>query len=199
MRERLPFFSAIALLTLLVASTWWAAHYTHSTIDLDPPRRHTHEPDSWAKDFIMLRTDESGMAINRLEGQYMQHYPDDDSYHLDQVVVTVKQNNNPITTAKSDQAIMDEGGDRIQLIGNAYVLRQPDTKGDIFSVSSDTLTLFPKQDTIQTDDPAVVVNGTNTLQGKGMYYDNNSRQLRVLNNSQATIKPSNSSPANVAQ
>lgn len=191
MRERLPFFTAIVLLTILVISTWWAAHYTNSTIDLDPPRRHTHEPDSWAKDFVMLRTDEKGMVINRLDGKFMQHYPDDDSYHLEQVIVTVQQEENPITTARSDTAIMDQDGERVQLIGNATVLRQADAKGDQFSVTSDTLTLHPNQDTVQTNDPAVVVNGPNTLKGKGMYYDNTTRQLRVLNNSQATLKPSN--------
>ena len=198
MRERLPFFSAITLLASLVAGTWWAAHYTNSTIELDPPSRQTHEPDSWANDFVMLRTNEQGMAINRLEGDKMLHYPDDDSYHLNQVVVTVKQNTNPITTATSNTAIMDNQGSRIQLIGNAYVQRQPDEKGDAFSIQSQTLTLFPDEDKVQTDDPATVINGSNTLKGKGMYYDNTTRQLQVLHDSHVTMTPANTNPHSVA-
>lgn len=195
MRERLPSLTALTLLAALVAGTWWAAHYTHSTVELDPPRRHTHEPDSWAKGFVMLRTDEHGIAINRLEGDYMQHYPDDDSYHLDKARVTINQQDNPISSATSDIAIMDQGGARVQMIGNAYVHRQPDEKGDIFTISSKQLTLYPDQDKVETDDPAVIVNGSQTLQGKGMYYDNNSRQLQVHQNAHVTIPPSNTPSA----
>lgn len=192
MRERLPSITALLLLALLVAGTWWAANYTHSTVELDPPPRQTHEPDSWAKHFIMLRTDETGLAINRLEGNVMQHYPDDDSYHIDEATVTVLQDSNPMTTATSDVAIMDEDGARIQLIGNAYILREPDPKGDTFSIRSERLTLYPHLDQIQTDDPATVINGAHTLHGTGMYYDNNTRQLQVHQNTNVIMTPSTS-------
>lgn len=192
MRERLPTLTAFFLLLTLVIGTWWAANYTHTTVELDPPRRQTHEPDTWAKDFVMLRTDEKGVAINRLEGDFMQHYPDDDSYHLNQATVTVHQNNNPATTASADTAIMDQGGTRVQMIGNAYVQRQPDEKNSVFSIRSPQLTLYPDQDKVQTEEQAVVVNGSHTLKGKGMYYDNTSRQLQVNQNTHVTLTPSNS-------
>lgn len=195
MRERLPAVTALVLLASLVAGTWWAAHYTSSAIDLDPPPRHTHDPDSWAENFVMLRTDEHGIAINRLEGVHMVHYPDDDSYHFTQATAITQHKDNPMTTATSDTAVMDQAGERIQMIGNAYVIRHPDTKGDIFSIRSPHLTVYPDQDLMQTDAPATVINGAHTLQGKGMYYDNTSRQLQVLENSKVTLTPSNTSRA----
>lgn len=195
MRERLPAITALFFLAALVAGTWWAAYYTHSTVELDPPRRETHEPDSWATDFVMLRTDENGIAINRLEGDKMLHYPDDDSYHLDQARITVNQDQNPLTTATSDVAIMDQGGARVQMIGDAYIHRQPDQDGAIFTIRSEQLTIYPDQDQIQTDDPAVVVNGSHTLKGIGMRYDNNTQQLQVLQDAHVTMTPTNSSSA----
>lgn len=195
MRERLPALTALLLLAALVAGTWWAAHYTHSTVELDPPRRYTHEPDSWANGFVMLRTDEQGIAVNRLEGRFMQHYPDDDSYHVDAATALVKQKQNPLTTATADLAIMDDAGQRIQMIGNAYVHRQPDTKGDRFSIRSDQLTIYVDEDKIKTDRPAVIINGPNTLQGIGVEYDNTSRQLQVHRNAQVTLTPAQPPPA----
>lgn len=194
MRERLPSLVALLLLSLLVISTWWAANYTLSTVELDPPPRQTHEPDTWAKHFVMLRTNEDGIAINRLEGDYMLHYPDDDSYHLDEVLVTVNQIENPIITAKSNHAIMDEAGERIQLLGDALIYRQPDAEGNPFSIRSEHLILYPNQDTIQTDEPAVVVNGSRTLEGTGMTYNNNTQQLQVHRDSRVTLTPT-SAPA----
>lgn len=189
MRERLPSLVALLLLTLLVISTWWAANYTLSTVALDPPPRQTHEPDAWANDFVMLRTNEDGIAINRLEGSYMLHYPDDDSYHLDEVQVAVNQIENPMITAESNSAIMDQEGARIQLIGDALIYRQPDTKGNPFSIRSEHIVLYPNQDTIETDKPAVVVNGPRTLEGIGMTYNNNTRQLHVHQASRVTLTP----------
>lgn len=198
MRERLPSLTALLLLVILVIGTWWAAYYTHSTVELDPPRRQTHEPDSWAKHFIMLRTDEKGFAINRLEGDYMEHFPDDDSYHLDEVNVTIRQEANPVTTGTADTAIMDQGGARIQMIGNAYIHREPDEKGDIFTIRSEQLTLLPHEDKIQTEEPAVVVNGAHTMQGKGMYYDNTTRQLQVHQKTHVIMSPPNSPNPNAS-
>lgn len=189
MRERLPSLVALLLLTLLVISTWWAANYTLSTVALDPPPRQTHEPDAWSNDFVMLRTNEDGIAINRLEGSYMLHYPDDDSYHLDDVQVAVNQIENPMITAESNSAIMDQEGDRIQLIGDALIYRQPDTEGNPFSIRSEHIVLYPNQDTIETDKPAVVVNGPRTLEGIGMTYNNNTRQLHVHQASRVTLTP----------
>lgn len=189
MRERLPSLVALLLLTLLVISTWWAANYTLSTVALDPPPRQTHEPDAWSNDFVMLRTNEDGIAINRLEGSYMLHYPDDDSYHLDDVQVAVNQIENPMITAESNSAIMDQEGDRIQLIGDALIYRQPDTEGNPFSIRSEYIVLYPNQDTIETDKPAVVVNGPRTLEGIGMTYNNNTRQLHVHQASRVTLTP----------
>ncbi len=192
MRERLPSLATVALLLGLVVGTWWAANYTNTTVSLDPPKRSTHEPDAWAKNFVMLRTDENGMAINRLESDFMQHYPDDDSYHLEQATTRISQANKPITTGTADIAIMDEGSSRIQMIGHAYIQRQPDEKGHLFSISSHRLTLFPDADKIETTEPAVVIDGPNTLKGKGLYYDNTSRQLQVHEQTHVIMSPSTS-------
>lgn len=189
MRERLPTLTTFLLLIALVMGTWWAAHYTNTTVELDPPRKSTHEPDSWAKDFTMLQSNEKGVAANRLEGSFMLHYPDDDSYHLDNAIAKTYKEENPITTGTADTAIMDQGGERIQMIGNAAIQRQPNEKGELFSIKSHQLTLFPQQDKIHTTDPAVVIDGPNTLQGKGMYYDNNTRELQVLEQSHVIMSP----------
>src|SRR5690606_1132850 len=82
MRERAPALVALLLLVTLVMGTWWAAEFAQRAIPIDPPRRVTHEPDSWARSFVMVRTDSQGVANNRLEGETMKHYPDDDSYEI---------------------------------------------------------------------------------------------------------------------
>lgn len=180
MRDRLPGLVAITLLISLVGGTWWAADYAQRSIPLDPPRRVTHEPDSWASNFVMIRTDPTGVAVNRLEGDYLRHYPDDDSYEIDQVRAIGRQADSPLTVGTANLAIMDQGGDRITLKGNAKLHRQGTADTNPLDVTSEELVILPDEDIAYTDLPARVVNNKSVMNGTGMRYDNKTRQLQVF-------------------
>jgi len=180
MRERGPALIAIALLTSLVAGTWWAADYARRAVPIDPPARVTHEPDSWAHNFVMIRTDPAGMAVNRLEGVTMRHYPDDDSYEVDQVKATGQLADAPVTIGTADLATMDANGTRIVMDGNARVHRLPDKKRAALDVTSAQLILYPDDDVVETELPARVVNGPHVMHGTGMRYDNKTSKLQVF-------------------
>ncbi len=194
MKERAPALIAVVLLLSLVMGTWWAADYAQRAILIDPPPRVTHEPDSWANNFVMVRTDPAGIAINRLEGAHMQHFPDNDSYEITTVKAIGQQPNSPITIGTSDTAIMDQGGKRIVMKGNAHVHRVPDQDRPALDVTSDQLTIMPDDNLTFTDLPALVVNGKSTMNGKGMRYDNDTRQLQVFSATDVKISGQDSKP-----
>ncbi|NYT84219.1 LPS export ABC transporter periplasmic protein LptC [Pollutimonas harenae] len=194
MRERAPALVALLLLVVLVIGTWWAAEFAQRAIPIDPPRRVTHEPDSWARNFVMVRTDPQGVANNRLEGETMKHYPDDDSYEITQAKAIGQRPDSPITIGTSDIAIMDQDGARIIMKGNAHVHRQPGPDRSAIDVSSEQLTLLPDEDVVFTDLPALVVNGRSTMHGKGMRYDNSTRQLQVFSATDVKISGQDSLP-----
>ena len=187
MKDRIPAVIAVALLVALVLGTWWAADYAQRSIPIDPPRRISHDPDSWAEHFIMVRTDESGIAINRLEGVHMNHYPDDDSYLVTTAKAIGQQPGSPITVGTSKIAIMDKNGSRIVMKGDAHLHRLPDKDHAPLDVTSQELTLLPDDNVAFTDLPALVVNGNSTMNGKGMRYDNKTRVLQVFSSSDVKI------------
>jgi lipopolysaccharide export system protein LptC len=65
------------------------------------------------------------------------------------------------------------------MTGNAHVHRRADAENAPLDVKSDVLTILPDEDVIYTDEPALVVHGNSTMHGKGMRYDNSTRQLQV--------------------
>src|SRR5690554_653283 len=180
MRERGPALIAVVMLLALVAGTWWAADYAQRAVPIDPPGRITHEPDSWAHNFVMIRTDATGTAVNRLEGTTMRHYPDDDSYEVDDVTATGQQPDTPLTIGTANMATMDANGTRIVMEGNAHVHRLPDETREALDVRSERLVLYPDEDLVETDLPARVVNGPHVMHGTGMRYDNKTAQLQVF-------------------
>lgn len=195
MRERAPALVALILLVGLVIGTWWAADYAQRSIPIDPPRRITHEPDSWAKNFVMLRTDAQGVAINRIEGETMYHYPDDDSYEILRLRAIGQQPGSPITVGTSDTAILDQNGNRITMNGNAHLERQPSGENAALEVSSEQLIILPEQDVVYTDLPARVVNNKSVMNGTGMRYDNRTRQLQVYSSTDVKISGEDARPA----
>lgn len=179
MKERLPGVVAVLLLGLLVLGTWWASDYALRSIQVDPPRRMTHERDSWARQFVMVRTDPQGHAIDRLEGTAMEHFPDTDSYEITAPRAVGHQPNSPVTVGTALRGTLDQHGDRIVLNGNAHLRRLPDAEHKPLDVRSEQLIIEPRQDLVHTDLPALVVNGNSTMRGQGMRYDNRTRQLTV--------------------
>ncbi|KAG1527479.1 hypothetical protein G6F50_018312 [Rhizopus delemar] len=69
----------------------------------------------------MLRTDPSGRPINRLEGEYAEHFPDDDSYHITAPRAVGQREANPITVGVSKTAVMEQGGKRIVMNGDPAI------------------------------------------------------------------------------
>lgn len=187
MKERLPALIALLLLIALVACTWWAADYAQRAIPVDPPRRLTHEMDSWARDFVMLRTDPEGKPINRMEGKYAEHFPDDDSYHVTAPRAVGQQEANPITVGTANTAVMEKGGKRIVMNGQAHLHRQQDAQNDALDVRSEQLIILPDEDVIYTDLPAVVLKGNSRMSGTGMHYNNKTRQLQVSSSTDVEI------------
>lgn len=187
MKDRIPSLVAVFLLALLVVGTWWAADYTLRSIITDPPRRITHERDSWSERFVMIRTDPQGIATNRLEGASMEHYPDTDAYEITSARAVGQQPGNPLTIGTSDKATLDQNGARIVMTGNAHLHRLSDAEHKPLDVRSERLTLKPNEDLVYTDQPALVVNGQSTMRGTGMRYDNRTRQLTVHSASDVKI------------
>lgn len=187
MRDRLPSLVAVLLLALLVLGTWWASDYTLRSIQVDPPRKMTHERDSWSDHFVMVRTGPEGYAINRLEGAAMEHFPDTDSYEITTPTAVDHQPGSPTTVGTAERGTLDQHGDRIVLNGDAHLRRLPDAEHRVLDVRSDQLIIEPNLNLVHTDHPALVVNGRSTLRGRGMRYDNRTRQLTVTAGSDVKI------------
>lgn len=187
MRDRLPTVISLLLLAMLVLATLWAVDYTQSSVAIDPPRRVTHEPDSWARDFTMISSDQTGRAISRLDGKVAYHYPDDDSHDITSPRAVSNRADSPLTIATSDTAHMNAGGDTITMKGNAHIHRQATPDDEAMDVRSEVLIILPEEDVVYTNEPALVVNGQSTMRGTGMRYDNRVRQLNVMSESDVKI------------
>ncbi len=189
MKERVPALIAFFLLAVLVITAWWAADYAQRAIPIDPEIKITHEPDAWTGKFVMVSSDRTGHAINRLSGDSMVHFPDDDSYDAVNPILIGVHPERPRVVSTSDTATMKEHGNLVILRGNAHIHRFPTAENSALDVRSEELTVLPEEDIIKTDKLADVKQGNSKMKGQGMIYNNKTQQLNVFANTDVTISP----------
>lgn len=187
MKEKFAIIVSSVILFILVSGTWWAAEYSQHAVDIDPPSRMTHEADNWAKKLVLIRTNESGHVINRLEGDIMEHFPDDNSYEVLKPRAFALRPENPLTIATSRTATIYDDGDRIVMKGDAVLLRLGDAERQPLNFRSDEITMLVKKDLTYTDLPATAVSGRSRMNGVGMRYDNATQILNVLKSTDVDI------------
>jgi lipopolysaccharide export system protein LptC len=146
-----------------------------------------------------LRTDENGLVIHRLEGDLMEHFPDDQSYDVVRPRAFGLKADNPLTIATARTATVFEEGDRIVMKGDAVLLRLGDAKRQPLNFRTDEVTMLIKKDLAYTDLPAIATSGRSRMSGTGMRYNNATQQLDVFKSTDVEIAPKdptdNSEPA----
>ena len=189
MKERFALIVSFVILTSLVMGTWWAAEYSQRAVDIDPPVRLTHERDNWAKQIVLVRTNELGVVIHRLEGDLMEHFPDDKSYDVVRPRAFALKSDNPLTIATSRTATVYDEGDRIVMKGDAIVLRLGDTERQPLNFRTEVVTMLIKEDLAYTALPAIATSGRSRMSGTGMRYNNATQQLDVFKSTDVEIAP----------
>lgn len=173
----------------LVGITWWAADYADRAFPVDPDFAPNQEPDAWSGAFTMLQADENGIPVTRLDGTQLRHYPHDDSYEIDDPELISQRLDSPRVIASSNIAYAYNNITLVHMIGNGHVHRFPTADSKALDITSEKLIVHPDEDIIETDQPAVVIQGDSRLVGDGMKYNNNTRKLEVYANSGVRIAP----------
>lgn len=200
MKDRLPALIAILMLLGLVGITWWAADYADRAFPVDPELEVNQEPDAWSGAFIMLQSDEKGVPVTRLDGTRLRHYPHNGSYEIDEPKLISQRLDSPRVIASSDIAYAYNDITLIHMIGNSHAHRFATEDSNALDITSEKLIVYPEEDIMETDQPAVVIQGDSRLIGDGMKYNNTTRKLDVYANSGVRIAPkdmpSSSNPSN---
>jgi lipopolysaccharide export system protein LptC len=189
MKERFAIIVSLVILTSLVLGTWWATDYSQRAVEIDPPVRLTHERDHWAKKIVLVRTDDKGLVIHRLEGDLMEHFPDDKSYDVIRPRAFGLKADSPLTIATSRTATVFDEGDRIVMKGDAVLLRLADAEHQPLNFRSDQVTMLVKEDLAYTELPAIATSGRSRMSGIGMRYNNATQQLDVFKSTEVEMAP----------
>ena len=129
------------------------------------------------------------MAINRLEGDYLEHFPDNKSYEIQYPRAYGIRPDKPVMVGTSKLGVVFDEGKRIVLKGDAVLLRVGDNDNVPLNFSSQEIIMLPDEEITYTDLRGVAVSGRHTMTGVGMRYNNATQQLEVSKDTDVVVAP----------
>ena len=145
--------------------------------DDSPTATRRHDPDYYVENFTTTTYDAGGAALTRMSANKMVHYPDDDTTELMAPRVVQSKPNEPRYTVRAERGQLSRDGDEVFLYGDVVLVREASEHGPEAQMTTEFLHILRDRSLVRTDKEVKIVEGTRSLQGRGMEYNNISREL----------------------
>lgn len=177
----------LALMLSLALLTFWLERAVHE--DERPTAARRHDPDYMVTNFTTTTYNREGAAESVLSAAKMLHYPDDDSTELIAPRVVQAKPDEPRFTVRADRGALSREGDEVFLYDNVVLVREADGERPEARMTTEFLHIVRDRSLVRTDRPVKIVEGSRSLSGRGMEYNNESRELELRHDVVARFEP----------
>jgi len=187
MRDRVMSLIAIALLSIVSATSYWYARALHQPSGVPPPRPGT--PDFYVETFVLTVFDATGQPRRRMYADRLTHFGENDDVLLQRPRLVSLLRDQPRFEARSDTARMEGTGEVVKMDGNVVITRAAEAGQQPLQITTDALVAHPEDDRYVTVRPVQVVRGPSTVTARGMDFDNIARTIDFKADVLNTIAP----------
>ena len=167
----------LALMTSLALLTFWLERTVQ---DGEAPQQlRRHDPDYIVSNFTTTTYNRDGAAESVLSAEKMLHFPDDDSTELLSPRVLHAKPDEPRYTVRAERGALSRDGDEIFLYENVVLVREADAARPEARMTTEFLHILRDRSLVRTDRPVKIVEGSRSLTGRGLEYNNESRQFEL--------------------
>jgi len=156
--------------------------------DDSPPALRRHDPDYLVTNFTTTTYNREGAAETIMSAAQMVHYPDDDTTELVSPHVVQAKPSEPRLTVRADRGQLSRDGDEIFLYGSVLLVREASGEKPEARMTTEFLHILRDRSLVRSDKPVKFVEGGRSLSGRGMEYNNESRELLLRHDVQARFE-----------
>jgi lipopolysaccharide export system protein LptC len=142
-----------------------------------PPPLRRHDPDYLVSNFTTTTYNRDGAVETVMSAQQMVHYPDDDTTELFLPRVVQAKPHQPRFSVRAERGQISRDGDEIFLFGDVLLVRDASAEGPEARMTTDFLHVLRDRSLVRSDRAVKIVEGGRSLSGRGMEYNNESREL----------------------
>lgn len=177
--DRFRLLVLIALATALALGSFWLFDVMRRSIDDTLPAIVRTEPDYTVEKFSLVRLSKTGEARYNISGIKLTHFPQTDSYEIEQRLLKNFRAERPPLTLRAKRAVADPGNSKIQLYDDVQMDRPASPVSQQFHLTSEYLLVLPDDDVMQSDKAVDITLGTTHLTGVGMFANEATREFRL--------------------
>ena len=179
----------LLLMAMLALGSWWLVKNTplFESDRVAAPLR--HEPDYTMKAFLVQRFGANGAMRVQIEGDLMRHYPDTDTFEIDNPRIRAIGDDGRISVATARLALSNRDGSEVQLKGGAHVVREATANEAALDFRGEFLHYFQYSERVLSHLPVVVTQAGTQFQADAMAYDNLARVLDLKGRVRAVLSP----------
>ncbi len=184
----------LLLMAVLALGTWWLVKNTpllETGRSIAAPR---HEPDYTMSQFMVQRFAPSGAMRVQIEGDLMRHYPDTDTFEVDNPRIRAIGVDGRVTAATARLALSNRDGSEMQLRGGAHVVREATATDPAIDFRGEFLHYFQFSERVESNLPVVVTRGGTELRADAMQYDNLKGVLNLKGHVRSVLSPPTEAP-----
>ncbi|WP_238455826.1 LPS export ABC transporter periplasmic protein LptC [Azohydromonas lata] len=189
LRECVLGYLPLLLMALLALATWWLVKSTPNAPEPGSEAAVRHVPDYTMQGFKTQRFTPQGALQVQIEGTQMRHYPDNDTFEVDEVRIRSLGEDGTVMRATARRALSNGKGTQVQLMGNAVVVREALDGQPPLEIRSELLTFFTETKRVVTDQPVQVLQGSNDMRAAGVDYDHRSGLAQLTGPMRARLDP----------
>jgi lipopolysaccharide export system protein LptC len=145
--------------------------------DDSPPALRRHDPDYLVTNFTTTTYNRDGAVETVMSAERMVHYPDDDTTELFAPRVVQAKPHQPRFSVRAERGQLSRDGDEIFLYGDVLLVRDAAADRPEARMTTDFLHILRDRSLVRTDRDVKIVEGGRALSGRGMEYNNESREL----------------------
>jgi lipopolysaccharide export system protein LptC len=174
-REWLP---ALPLL-LVLGAAYWLNQQVQPLADKGNGHAR-HDADYRVSNFSVTTFSKLGQPRSIMAAHAMLHYPDDDSTHLEQLVLTSLAPNHPAWQVTAQHGEISTGGDEVSLHDAVEIVRVASPEQAELRIRTSDLQVWPARDFASTKRVVTLTDAHNKIQAVGMELDNPTRSIKLL-------------------
>ena len=178
----------VAVLLGLALGSFWVLELMRRNHGEIAPQVTKGEPDYIVDTFTFVRMSKTGHARYKIAGEKLSHYPDNDSFEIQQPRLhNLAQHQSPMSV-RAERAVIEHVANKVHLYRAIKVDQPAFESHPHFELNTDYLLVLPDDDVMRTDKPVKIQLGLSRLAGVGMYTNNATRELRLAQSVQATFQ-----------
>jgi lipopolysaccharide export system protein LptC len=193
--DALSSYLPMLLMGLLALGSWWLVKNTPVPEGPRVAAPLRHDPDYTMRQFSVQRFMPEGPLRAQIEGDVLRHFPDTDTFEIEQPRVKAFAVDGGVTVASAHRALSNADASEVQLLGDAQVTRNPTASDPGLTFRGEFLHAFLKTEQVRSHLPATVTRGGTVIRADAFDYDNLNRTVSMTGRVRASFAPPAASAA----